>query len=43
MDFDEIFRIYQKYNEEEFIKFWKLSVELIPLPTFKGKITLLIF
>ena len=42
MDFDEIFWKYQGFYKYQSFRFWKLSVECRPLPTFKGKITLLI-
>ena len=42
-DLDEIFMKCQKSNEEQVIRFWKLSVERRPPPTFKVKITLQIF
>ena len=42
-DFDEIFWKCRVWSKEELIRFWKLSVERTPPPTFKGKITILIF
>ena len=38
-DYDEIFWKYRGRSKEESIRFWKLSVERRPPPTFKGKVT----
>ena len=43
MDFDEIFWKCWGWYKEQSSRFWKLLVERRPQPTFRGKITLLVF